>query len=197
MIYLVRHGETEWNLAGRAQGRKDSPLTDLGRRQAARMGAQLAALKAEAGGHWTLTASPLGRAQASAEIIAQALDLPVTLDERLVEVGFGAWEGLTRAEINARHPEVIGRASLFMAAPDGETYEALESRLSAWLSEIDLTDGVHRVVVTHGGAGRVLRALYGGVPREDLHTLPVPQDAFYRFAHGRIETIPCPAETPT
>lgn len=191
MIYLCRHGQTEWNLAGRMQGQQDSPLTELGRAQAARVGARLAALRRETGGRWTLTASPQGRAHASARIIAEALDLPIALDERLVEVGFGSWEGLTRTEIETRHPEVIDRPSLFMAAPDGETYEALEGRLAEWLSEIDLTDGVHRVVVSHGGVGRVLRALYGGVPREALHTLPVPQDAFFRFRNGAIERIEC------
>jgi probable phosphoglycerate mutase len=78
-----------------------------------------------------------------------------------------------------------------MVCPDGETFDALSGRLSAWLSEVDETDGVHRVVVSHGGSGRVLRGLYAGLPRETLPTLPVPQDAIFRLHGGRIDQIDC------
>ena len=75
MIYLVRHGQTEFNSERRIQGRFDSPLTDLGVRQARAVGGLLRDLVREPEG-WRLVASPLGRAHATAEIVAQRLGLP-------------------------------------------------------------------------------------------------------------------------
>jgi probable phosphoglycerate mutase len=192
MIWLVRHGQTAFNAEGRMQGQRDSPLTALGRAQALRVGRRLAALRVEHGGDWRVVASPLGRAHDTARIVTDAMGLPEpALDARLQEVGFGSWEGLTRDEIADRHPETRGLHGLFMVCPDGETFDALSGRLSAWLSEVDETDGVHRVVVSHGGSGRVLRGLYAGLPRETLPTLPVPQDAIFRLHGGRIDQIDC------
>ena len=113
MIYLVRHGQTEFNREGRYQGRVDSPLTELGLAQARAAGARLAALAAEEGGNWIIETSPLGRARRTAEIIAQSMGLPaLTVDPRLIEVSYGEIEGLTAAEIEARWPKVAALGSL-------------------------------------------------------------------------------------
>ncbi|MCH7942426.1 MAG: histidine phosphatase family protein [Proteobacteria bacterium] len=87
MIYLVRHGETEWNRAGRMQGQLDSPLTARGEAQALRIGETLCELLD--GVDFELVASPLGRTRATAAIIARALDRDpeaMTTDERLMEM---------------------------------------------------------------------------------------------------------------
>ena len=80
MILLVRHGETQWNVERRMQGQKDSPLTERGRRQAQAMAALVAGIVRREAGDWRLVASPLGRAQATAAMIAEAaglnLDVP-------------------------------------------------------------------------------------------------------------------------
>src|SRR5207302_1635486 len=103
-IYLVRHGETEWNRARRYQGWSDSPLTEQGLTQAAAIGRLLCGLpEAKSAG---LVASPIGRARRTAEIIRERLGhtAPLRFDDRLRELSFGSWDGFTRAEIAALRP---------------------------------------------------------------------------------------------
>ena len=112
MIYLIRHGQTEFNREDRVQGRVDSPLTDLGVAQARAMGDRLRSLKAADGRDWRVATSPLGRAMRTAQIAAETAGLPAPqVDTRLVEVDYGQIEGLTRAEVDVRWPRFeIGRA---------------------------------------------------------------------------------------
>ncbi|WP_329003513.1 histidine phosphatase family protein [Kribbella sp. NBC_00709] len=98
-VYLARHGQTEWNVAGRRQGRLDSPLTDLGLRQAARNADLLSTESIDA-----VFASPLGRAHRTASIIGSALGLTVEVLDDLAEIDHGSWSGLTSAEIDAGWP---------------------------------------------------------------------------------------------
>src|SRR6266704_1902525 len=101
-IFLVRHGETEWNRARRYQGWSDSPLTARGIAQAEAIGHRLRALpEANAA---AIVASPLGRARRTAEIIAECLGRieKLRFDERLREISLGSWDGLDRRDIRAR-----------------------------------------------------------------------------------------------
>src|ERR1017187_10230084 len=103
MIYLIRHGQRGFSREVRFQGRVDSPLTDLGVAQAQAVGERLAAVARDDPGDWLIEASPLGRAKRTAEIIAQVMGLPApSIEPRLIEVDYGALEGLTRAEVDAR-----------------------------------------------------------------------------------------------
>jgi broad specificity phosphatase PhoE len=190
MIYLIRHGQTEFNRLGRFQGQCDSPLTDLGRDQASRVGALLAGLIGDPVG-WRLSCSPLGRAADTARIIqAQAALAAPVLDPRLAEIGMGSWDGLTEEEIAMVSPQVCvpSRYDLFFASPDGEDYADIAGRLRSWLDEA-LADGRPHVAVSHGVAGRVLRGVYLGLDRDGQSKLPVPQDAVFRLAGGAIERI--------
>jgi probable phosphoglycerate mutase len=193
MIYLVRHGQTEFNSVGRLQGHVDSPLTPLGVDQAKRVGALLKSLIGEPAG-WVIEASSLGRATHTARIIAKVLGAgEITPDDRLREVSMGSWDGLTVKEIAAIAPQVVAaapRSSLFFHSPDGESYAAITARLSAWL-QAAVADGGPRIVVSHGVSGRVLRALYAGVDWEQAVLMAAPQDAIFRLAEGRIERIDC------
>ena len=138
-IFLVRHGETEWNLARRYQGWDDSPLIPRGIAQAVAIGRRLAELpEAESA---TLVASPLGRARRTAEIIQAARsDLaPIQFDERLREISIGTWDGLDCDEIDALSPGIVageGRYEWYFRTPDGETYEDFAGRIAAWLSDL-------------------------------------------------------------
>ena len=189
VIYLARHGETEWNLARRYQGWGDSPLTGRGVAQAEAIGQALAAIPETAGAE--LAASPLGRARRTAEIIGEAMrhSRPIAFDDRLKEISLGSWDGLLRGEIEALKPGIFagfGRYEWYFSAPGGETYDGFAGRLGAWLGE--LAAGV-RIVVAHGIVTRVLRGLYAGLPRETALGLPVPQDRIWRLAGGRIDEI--------
>ena len=109
MIYLIRHGETEWNRAGRMQGQLDSPLTERGQTQARAVGETLAELTGGGDG-LAMVASPLGRTMATATLIAEALGAKdIAADERLMEMSWGDWDGLTHPEIEARSPGELAR----------------------------------------------------------------------------------------
>jgi probable phosphoglycerate mutase len=186
-IFLVRHGETEWNRARRYQGWGDSPLTPAGVAQAEALGLRLATLPEAAAAE--IVASPLGRARQTAEIIARCLDrdAPLRLDERLREISLGSWDGLMRKEVRARLGTRFAEWEWYFMTPDGERYEAFAARLAAWL--LDAGEGPI-VAVAHGVATRVLRGLYGGLPRATALRLAVPQDRIFRLAGGAITEIP-------
>jgi broad specificity phosphatase PhoE len=186
-IFLVRHGETEWNRARRYQGWSDSPLTARGIAQAAAIGRRLRELPPAAGAE--IVASPTGRARRTAEIIAACLDYaaPLHLDERLREISIGAWDGFDRREIRALMGAAYEEFEWYFQTPDGETYDGFAGRIAAWLLEI----GDRPVIaVSHGVVTRVLRGLYAGLPRQAALRLPVPQDRIFRLAGGVIEEIP-------
>jgi broad specificity phosphatase PhoE len=192
VIYFVHHGETEWNRAGRFQGRHDSPLTPEGRRQARRVAALLAG-ELPAPRDVALVTSPLGRAVTTAGILADVLDLPIFRDERLAELSLGEWEGLTRAEIEARRGQPLAGASRwdwYLRVPGGEDVDGVLARLRSWLAE----QRRPTIAVGHGVAGRLLRGLYAGLDREAALTQPVVRDAVFKLANGAITFMPGPAE---
>ena len=190
VLYLLRHGETEFNVEGRYQGQRDSPLTARGRDQARRHGALLKTLIAEPAA-WRLVASPLGRTMATARIVCAELGLPedaIETDARLKEIAFGAWEGLTPAEVQARHPEAWAARCAdrwHHVRPGGESFALLAARVGAFLRDVQ----GDTIVVGHGGAGRVLRGLYGRLSEDQIVALEEPQDAIFRLTQGTVARI--------
>lgn len=192
MIYLLRHGQTVFNVAHRYQGRCDSPLTALGQRQAAAMGRLLAPRLTGPMIH--LCTSPLGRAVATAEGIRAALGPGSAFlhDERLAEVGMGAWDGLTRAEIAARWPHARRghppRQWIFHA-PGGESLGAVTGRLTAILHEAAARPG-DVVLVSHAMTGRMMRGLHAGLQMSEALQLDAPQNVIFALGPGgRIDRI--------
>lgn len=191
MIYLVRHGQTAFNRDGLLQGHVDSDLTELGQAQARAMGATLKALL-DAPRGWRIVASPLGRTQATAALISQALGgVAVETDRRLIEVSWGEWDGRPRHEVQAAYPDAFGVSGWHFRAPTGETYDSVVGRLTSWLEDLPPEDERQIVAVSHGVSGRILRGLYAGMSREDALKLPVPQDAVFRLSGGQIDQIDC------
>ncbi len=185
-IYFVRHGETVWNTERRLQGRMDSPLTERGREHA-RANAQTLIEAVPHVRALPFVASPLGRTRATMEIIREHLGLPVhgyEVDERLAELAFGAWEGLTLPEIRSTQ---AGQWSLYEASKwthvpaGGESYESVGVRLKHWLEGLE----GETVVVAHGAVGRVLRGLNVGLPHHEIPFANTPEhDRVYRLANG-------------
>ena len=134
MIYLLRHGETVWNVERRLQGQKDSPLTTRGIAQSQAM-AQLLGELIEDPAAFTLVASPLGRTWQTAVIVAETLGLDsgaICFEPRLKEHHFGRWEGLTWAEVETETPELWAarEANLWnFQAPGGESYALVAVRV--------------------------------------------------------------------
>lgn len=189
-ILLVRHGQTQWNVAARCQGQMDSDLTETGRTQADQVGGILKRLMADIP-DWRdvvrLVSSPLGRTQETTRIINRHLDLPVTLDARLAEVSFGDWEGMTRAEIEAANPWLAdhGPHGWQFHAPNGERYEGVRERLLGFVAEVDRPT----IAISHGMSGRILRAHYAGLDQDAASRLAVPQDRVYRLTRAGVEEL--------
>ncbi|WP_395713974.1 histidine phosphatase family protein [Reyranella sp.] len=141
-LYVLRHGETFWNTERRMQGMRDSKLTERGRLQAEAMGRTLERELEAAAGPTVFLRSPLGRACETAEIIGRAIGLDPGQwrdDPRLVELGYGDWEGLHWKEIEVTHPTALAdwRADPHgYYPPGGETHTDLRARSAAVLAEI-------------------------------------------------------------
>lgn len=129
-LLLVRHGETDSNAEGRAQGRRGVPLNERGRRQAAALAEMLRKHAPTA-----VYSSPAGRARETAGAVAGALDLEVTIDERLAELDHGELDGLTGAEMRERYPEFLrrwrGEDPAELRIPGGESMGDAQIRMVA------------------------------------------------------------------
>jgi broad specificity phosphatase PhoE len=159
-LLVWRHGRTEWNATGRFQGQLDPPLDDEGRAQAARTAPHLAELLA--GQETVVVSSDLVRARETAGALAPLLGVGVQVDARLREHGLGSWEGLTRDEVAARHPEQYAdwMAGRPVRGRGGESADAVAQRSLAAVAGLPPVDVA--VLVTHGGtAGRLVEALLG------------------------------------
>ena len=187
-IFLVRHGETDWNLAGRLQGSHDIPLNDLGREQAAETARVVERLS---GGAAPLdyVASPLMRASQTMAIMRAELGLPpdqFRRDPRLKELLFGRWEGSTWPELRRRDPanvEARDADPWNFQPPGGESYAMLTARVIPAISEL-VRD---TVVVSHGGVVRALLHTLAGMPPEQAANLVVRQGAVYLVEDGAFE----------
>jgi broad specificity phosphatase PhoE len=190
-LYLLRHGETQWNRDRRFQGRFDSPLTERGRDQARRYGVALR--RALGGTVPELVSSPLGRAVETMRLACAAAGWDPArcrLDPDLREISLGEYDGLRRDEIPdfdrlaARHAV---DDSFFFHCPGGEDWEAMTSRLDRALARFNA--GIDTVVFVHGISGKLLRGRILGLDRAAVLALDHPQDAFYRLMAGRVERL--------
>ena len=173
-IVFVRHGETDWNVAGRLQGQTDIALNPRGRDQAASVGRTLR--KHDLSSHAYL-ASPLSRAAETMRLMRGAMGLDVEtfgFDDRLKEMGFGRWEGLTFPEVRERDPNGMAAREAdrwSFRPPDGESYDDVTARLSALIAGLDRP----MVLVSHGGVARALLALVAGGDRAKLAEMRIQQ----------------------
>ena len=185
-LYVVRHGETDWNAAGRLQGQTDIPLNDIGRGQAKRNGEKLRAHFPEPEAlHFV--ASPLSRAYETMRLVRSGMGLtpePFATDDRLKEISYGVCEGRTWPQLPPVDSAGIARSKdPYRWCPDGgESYADLTKRARLWLDTCERD----AVVVTHGGITRVLRGLALEIPTEKVPTLKVPQDRVLVLRKGEM-----------
>lgn len=158
-IYLLRHGETVWNLEGRIQGQHDSELTPLGQDQALRQGHTLKRIREKIGAH-TIYCSPLPRAQKTAKLALGSSDF--VTDPRLAEINCGQWENTTHDMRMRSDPDLAHMLNadldFYINAPGGEGLEALTERLGSFLRDLDAP----AILFSHKIALVVLRALLAG-----------------------------------
>jgi probable phosphoglycerate mutase len=179
-VFIVRHGQTEWNIEGRRQGQLDSPLTDIGRGAAQRAGTILSGLDADA-----LFSSPLGRAWQTAQIIDDVLGLGVQSEAGLQEIDHGELAGRTNHEIEESNPGLLEerRSRLYdWRFPDGESYSDGDRRAAAVLRRIETVPARRPVLVTHEMIARMLLRNLLRLNPEDALGRSFAQGAVYQVA---------------
>ncbi|HEY4982945.1 MAG TPA: histidine phosphatase family protein [Pseudolabrys sp.] len=190
-VYYIRHGETDWNVAGRLQGRRDVPLNVRGCAQAAHCGDILRDLFARDGrdpADLDYVSSPLGRARQTMELARSALGLPADgyrVEPQLAEISFGDWEGFTIAQLHKRDPHGITAREhdkWHFLPPGGESYEMMSARMREWYA------GLARdtVATAHGGTARGLIALLGIAKPAAAPLVDIAQGEVYVFAGDRL-----------
>ena len=180
-LYILRHGETAWNLEGRLQGRFDSELTPTGIAQAQ---AQNAILKRCDLDGFVAISSPQGRAFATAQIALKGVLSPIKQDAALSEVGLGEWAGQSRAEMMGQTGAADGFA-LYDLAPGGEGLQALRLRCEAFLRNLERP----AVLVTHGITSRMLRLILTEQPNARLRQMQGGQGVVFHLADGRQKRL--------
>lgn len=175
-VFLVRHGETVSNQERRWQGHQDGLLSETGRAQAVRLGAALPKVDA-------LYSSPLTRAGETAREIASQQSVEISFDAGLKEIGFGAWEGMTKPEIAEKYPDEYAE---FLNGSDaarggtGETFAGVRRRMAESLGDIvSRHPGESVGVVSHGGATRAWVTEILGIPYENRNRLSILNNTGY------------------
>jgi probable phosphoglycerate mutase len=160
--YLVRHGESVFNVESRVQGQADVSLSDLGRLQADALAAWTRSLPADVAID-EIWSSPLARARETATAMAAALGLPLQIAEGLAELHAGIFQGHLWADLEAAFPEEVARwrsGEADYAIPGGESRAGLAARGRAALEQLAARPARHMIVVAHGG---VLTAALGSL----------------------------------
>lgn len=191
-LYLVRHGQTDWNREGRLQGQADTDINARGREQAERNGGVLAAAVGDPSG-LDFVASPMRRTRETMERVRRAMGLPAQgyrTDMRLVEVHFGDWQGHTLAELDAAQPgsSAARERDKWRFRPPGEraeSYEMLAARVRPWFEALSGPT----VCVTHGGVLRVALMLAGHMAGGDAARLDIPNDRVLRLGGAAPEWL--------
>lgn len=179
-ILLARHGETDDNREPlRFQGFRDTPLNETGRRQAHELAERVAS-----DGIVSLWSSDLVRASETAQIVGARIGLPVRLDARLREANRGIWEGHFFYEIAREDPERYAawmRAGESFRFPGGESLREQSDRVSAGLDDIRRSGELPALVVTHGGAIRVMLCRRDARGLDAFHDFKLPNAAVVRL----------------
>ena len=168
-LYLLRHGRTLWNEAGRLQGRTDVPLSAAGRESARKTAELLADLPLSAA-----FSSPLSRARETAELIAGGR-IPVRTDARLLELSFGAAEGMCILGLQREERptfRLFSDPEHYVPPEGGESYRALCRRCKDFLREVILPreqDWEHVLIVAHGGTVRGLFSAMFGARAQEIY----------------------------
>ncbi len=184
-LYVIRHGECEHNVAGRAASWDDSPLTVRGRGHARGNGATLKEVAGDLSG-FDFFASPLHRTCTTMELVREAAGLPPTgyrADHPLMEIHLGDHTWMTREEIAAVDPELPGlddKDDWDYVRPRGESWAGLHERVARFLPTL----ARDAVIVTHYGPARAIRAHYLGLTPEQTKRYKPPHAGIMRLSQG-------------
>ena len=165
MIYVVRHGETEWNAVNKVLGRTDIPLSDNGMNQAHEIARSLKDIKID-----VFLCSPLSRARQTADAISDETGIRYKIDDRLIEQDFGEFEGVDRPDRGYQ----AAKREYFARYPEGESFFDMAGRIYPLIKELN---GANALLVTHGGVCRIIRSYFEDMGNEE----------FVQFSQGNCE----------
>lgn len=191
MIYVVRHGQTVWNLQKRKQGQMDSPLTLRGINQASLI-SEILKEEIDDFTDFEIVISPQWRCQQFSSIICERLGikfLECTIEEDLREHSFGFWEGLTEEEIESEYPGMLGKRYANWweyIVPGGESYELLSKRVEKVLLRYY---NKKVVFVCHEMVSKVLRGNYLEMNHEDVLKLKHKQNRVFKLENGKVQIL--------
>lgn len=176
-LYLIRHGQTDWNAKGRLQGQVDVPMNALGISQVEGNAKKLMDLAGDPS-QFDFVASPINRARETMHIVRKTLGLPSAdyqLDDRLKELNYGDFSRHTWDELRQSRPQdVMDRFdhSWDYVIPQGECYAMLSKRVLSWFHELEHDT----IVAAHAGVSRVLQGHFAECPYNFVAFLEAPQD---------------------
>ncbi|HDR3890988.1 TPA: phosphoserine phosphatase 1 [Bacillus cereus] len=161
-VYVTRHGETEWNVAKRMQGRKNSALTENGMLQAKQLGDRMKDLSIHA-----IYSSPSERTLHTAELIKGERNIPIIEDEHFYEINMGIWEGQTIADIEKQYPEEVhlfwNEPHLFQST-SGENFGSVYKRVIKGIQLLlEKHKGENILIVSHAAAAKLLVGHFAGI----------------------------------
>ena len=184
-LLLIRHGESEWNRAGRIQGQADTPLTDVGIGQAQAISRYLAGVLN--GQRFKIYSSPLSRARQTATIIAETLaydSAAIDVDERLNDYDQGVISGTHGWDVVAENYPELARLRLedplSYHPPGGESGADFRARLSDFLDDLN-DDKIIHLIVSHGIVNKYIRSIKRNLSGEEIIALGESQDTIYRL----------------
>ena len=195
-LILARHGESEWNRAGRIQGQVNSPLTDLGISQAIAISDYLSGIFLNQ--KLKIYSSPLERAIQTAEVIAKGIDClssEVIIEERLNDFNLGeisgtfGWDKV--AEIFPEQAQLRLQDPMRFHPSGGESGAEFEERLRSLMEEL-MGDDTTKLMVSHGIVNKFIRGIYKNLSGKEMINLGESQNTIYRLEHGDETEIKIP-----
>ena len=189
-LYLIRHGETDWNREQRYQGQTDIALNDTGLAQAHRNGLAMRQLLPEIA-NADFVSSPLSRAVETTKILMKALGVSeqgYRLEPELQELHYGHWEGHLAADLITTDPDGVAAKAkdpYGWRPQGGESYSDLNDRIAKWLATVERDT----VAISHGGVSRVARGAVLGLATELVPMLEVPQDKVLVLRDGKMHWL--------
>jgi len=190
-LYVVRHGQTVWNVERRFQGWLDSPLTESGEKCATDLRNQLSHIHFDA-----CYASTSPRAYKTLELILPNKKDDYRMDERLLEIRLGAWQGMTHTQIEDKYPVEL---ELFYDDPanfnleEAETFNEVYSRVKSFIDDVVANQETSNVlIVTHGVTLKLAQLIFDGAPLGDLVNYNVAHNAqvhHYQYKEGTFDRI--------
>ena len=188
-IYLIRHGETEWNCSGHYQGQLDSRLTNNGEQQARAVGRLVRQLY-RSRGEMPFYCSPLGRCRQTADLLCKTGGISmenIIYDPLIQELNCGHWQTWTRNEVRERWPKEVALYEAdkwnYKIPGGGENGPMLLTRADSWLKSLSSKGPV--LVVSHGMIGRFIRGICRDLTPDEILSLEVPQGVIYHLHKSR------------